>query len=194
MISQKKLRHLKAARIAGLIFLFSLIVAWSVIILSIHMTPWFDIYKNALSDMGTPDSPSRNIFNNGLIFTGIIALSLPIFASLSSRSRWGQASAGVFLLAVIHLILIGIYPEGTGPHYYVSVEFFVLKWIGALFYSIGLLSSGRKGIGALGTLLFFLFLSLAFLIHWPSIGLLEITSISLFTIWAFVTVPQALRI
>ncbi len=188
MLEQKTMHRLTV--FSGILSIIALAIAWIVIIASIHGTPWFKLTQNALSDMGREGAPARNIFNNGLIAVGLLGVSLTLLTCSSTKSRFGCFSGGVFLTAMINLVLIGVFPEGTKPHFIVSVEFFFFKWLGALFYSIALLREGLKITGTTGILLFVIFLISLPTVKWPSTGVLEVTSIGLFTLWALITVPS----
>jgi len=105
-----------------LIAIVSVIVPYIAIILSISRAPWFNIWMNALSDLGNMKHlSSAPIFNSGLAIGGYL-LGL---ASILSR---GIKLVDKILLCIagIMLILIGVLNESYGIiHFMVSVAFFL---------------------------------------------------------------------
>jgi len=163
--------------------LAAILVGWITIATAIAFNPWFSLSRNALSDLGAIGVRNAWIFNSGLIIAGVLALLYSMYLLLASRSRLGILASSIFFLSAIHLILIGLFPEGTYPHLFVSIEFFTLAGLAVLFYGIALLAERIKAIGAASILLAAAGFSGAILIPWPSIGLLEVYAICLLTIW-----------
>jgi hypothetical membrane protein len=115
----------------------TLILIWVVIIISAAFNPWFSVTGNALSDLGggnmvlnghpAPAYPS--IYNVGLIIEGIfIAMLASLFLS-KSKHKVENAGISFFIISALFLALIGIYHEGTYPHDFVSISFFILASI-----------------------------------------------------------------
>lgn len=125
------------------------------ILLAIALSPWFNFWENALSDLGV--SPVAPIFNGGLIVGGIL---IAIF----TRSLWCRLeisrplkACGFFLLfgSMIGLCCVGVFTEDYGRfHFQVSVVFFVLLLAASLVLGIGMVrvcelrSIGVVAIGA----------------------------------------------
>lgn len=91
-------------------------------------------------------------------------------------------SVGVFLVAIIHLLLIGVFPEGTKPHGFVSYEFFALMTSSLLLIGVSLIIEKLSKYGVLFIILFLVSLGGSLLIAWPSIALLELYNIILYNI------------
>jgi hypothetical membrane protein len=138
------------------------------------------VFKNALSDLGRVGLENNYVFNTGLILAALVALTyIPSLLDFF-KSRIGFMSLGIFLIAILHLLLIGVFPEGTKPHGFVSYEFFALMTISLLFIGISLIAEGMSKCGASLLLLFILSLGGSLLIKWPSIALLELYNIVLY--------------
>jgi hypothetical membrane protein len=138
------------------------------------------VFKNALSDLGRVGLENNYVFNTGLILAALVALTyIPSLLDFF-KSRIGFMSLGIFLIAILHLLLIGVFPEGTKPHGFVSYEFFALMTISLLFIGISLIAEGMSKYGASLLLLFILSLGGSLLIKWPSIALLELYNIALY--------------
>ena len=130
------------------------IVAYGAIIFAIFNAPWFNIVKNALSDLGA-NKGSDIIFNSGLIISGLLFLiySTYLFADRDGLEKTGF---GILMMSSIFLSLIGVFPEQYGNiHLYVSIIFFLTFPIGILLISIDRRSKENdKMIFALGLIVF----------------------------------------
>ncbi|MHA1505798.1 MAG: DUF998 domain-containing protein [Candidatus Asgardarchaeia archaeon] len=148
------------------------IVAFGSIGLAIYTHPWFSFTRNALSDLGAIWVPDNYIFNLGLIATGL--MGIPFFFALFYYfdGPIGKLGSIVFFIAILSLISIGLFPEGTSMHYLVSVSFFMLSLVALLMMSISLMMKSRK----LGLFLFFEMLfsaALSLIPRWPAIAIPE---------------------
>ncbi|RLI02562.1 hypothetical protein DRO30_02460 [Candidatus Bathyarchaeota archaeon] len=169
-------------RFSGII---AIIIGWVTIFLAAFLHPWFLLEKNALSDLGALNVPDNHIFNFGLMLS-----SIPIFLYglyLAKNLNKLGCTGGVFLvIASVSLFLIGLYPEGTYPHLFVSVEFFVSVLVASLIISLSLLTLGFKKHGLSGLILIWTCIILALTVPWPSIGTLEVEVLLFITIWLIV--------
>jgi len=128
--SFKKTGTTKLAGICGILLPF---VFFTGILIAISYSPWFKWTNNALSDLGVKGS-SALIFNNGLIFGGLLAFifSIGLIKILSNK-------IGAYILAIGSLALIG---AGLFPitmytlHYIMSAIFFSSLTIGLLIIGI----------------------------------------------------------
>lgn len=168
---------LKYLRYNGLL---AFVIAYVFILVSISVNPWFDLFKNALSDLGRLGLENSYIFNTGLIIAALTALTYVPSLLNFFRSKIGYMSVGVFLVAIFHLLLIGIFPEGTKPHGFVSYEFFGLMTLSLLLIGISLIVEKSSKYGIIFIALFLASLSGSSLIAWPSIALLELYNIVLY--------------
>lgn len=162
--------------------LLAFIIAYVFILASISVNPWFDLFKNALSDLGRLGLENNYIFNTGLIVAALTALTYVPSLLNFFRSKIGYMSVGVFLVAIFHLLLIGIFPEGTKPHGFVSYEFFALMTLSLLLIGVSLIVEGSSKYGIIFITLFFISLGGSLLIAWPSIALLELYNIMLYNV------------
>ncbi len=162
--------------------LLSFATAYVFIIISILINPWFNLFKNALSDLGRVGLENSYVFNTGLILAGLISLTYVPSLLNFFKSRIGCMSVGVFLVAILHLILIGVFPEGTRPHGFVSYEFFVLMTISLFLVGVSLIVERLSRYGLILIMLFLLSLIGSLSITWPSIALLELYNIVLYNV------------
>lgn len=162
--------------------LLSFTIAYVFIIISVLINPWFDFFKNALSDLGRVSLENNYVFNTGLILAGLVALTyIPSLLNFF-KSRIGYMSTGVFLVAILHLILIGVFPEDTSPHGFVSYEFFALMTISLFLVGVSLIVERLSRYGFIFIALFLLSLIGSLLIAWPSIAILELYNVVLYNV------------
>ena len=163
----------------------TLVFIWIVIIVSVIFNPWFRVTGNALSDLGGgnmalnghPAPAYPYIYNVGLM---IEAIFIAILASLFlSKSKHKVENTGIsfFIISALFLALIGIYHEGTYPHDFVSIWFFILASISYATIGISLIiNKMRFGIPITVTII--LSWILYALIPWKSVAEDEIFGIA----------------
>ncbi|AEA13531.1 hypothetical protein TUZN_2073 [Thermoproteus uzoniensis 768-20] len=154
---------------------------WLTALASISVNPWFDISRNAFSDLGGPRAAYPWIYNDGLIlaaaFLGLFSVHV-----VSSSSNKLEAVGGAYLsISAIFLALIGIYHEGTRPHVFVSTWFFIQAFLGFLIYGLGRVLVERRRIRLSYVAIFFAALAGALIVPWPSAAALEAYEIALLT-------------
>jgi len=131
----------------NLIFVFSIIAiisAWLTIFIAIHFNPWFSVTKNALSDLGGGNMINNNhpaplypyIYNYGMIITGFFLFLFSSMVIMNSKNKIEITGSSFFMISGLFLALIGIYHEGTYPHDFVSIWFFILASIS--YFAIGI--------------------------------------------------------
>jgi len=94
------------------------VVAYPFIIVSILLSPWFNFYDNALSDLGnmTLNGPVALVYNSGLVLSGALVASFAFLVSVKNRS-WKYLCWSILLtVAGADLALIGIFPEDAGEN------------------------------------------------------------------------------
>jgi len=139
------------------------------IITSIVLSPWFDLYENALSDLG---SISRNgyiayIFNLGLIISGSLVSLFALILSNLKRSWKFLIWTTLLLINAINLALIGVFNEDAGGiHGIISIVFFVTTIAIMFVYSYLSWPLNCPRIGALA-LLFGLASVFIWFVKWP---------------------------
>ncbi|MEM0053063.1 MAG: DUF998 domain-containing protein [Nitrososphaeria archaeon] len=171
----------------------ALISAWITIICAIIVNPWFNLYENALSDLGAINLETNYIFNYGLIITGILFGVYSSSLEKITKNRISAIASGISLIAAAHLIMIAIFPSGTEPHRFVSLEFFLLVAITIFFMTIAFYVDREKGYGSLSITIFLTGILGSALIEWPSTALLEIYNIILITLWAILITHYCIR-
>lgn len=153
--------------------------------ISMSLNPWFSIARNALSDMGAIGVKYAWVFNSGLIISGALAFLYSAYLLLTLRSKLELLASSIMLLASIHLILIGLFPEGTYPHFFVSIEFFTLMGVSMLLFGAAFTRGGARRYGICFAAMAIVGFLAAILGPWPSTGSLEVFEISLMTAWVF---------
>ncbi len=136
----------------------TMLLIWIVIAVSSAFNPWFGITHNALSDLGGGNLINNGhpaplypwIYNVGLMIEGILIAILSSFFILRTRNTIEIVGSSFFIISGLFLALIGIYHEGTYPHDFVSIWFFILATISytAIGFSIILINI-KTGISLL---------------------------------------------
>ncbi|MGB9784306.1 MAG: DUF998 domain-containing protein [Fervidicoccaceae archaeon] len=157
--------------------ILTFIVAFFGIALSIYLNPWFSITKNALSDLGRVGLEKSYIFNWTLIISSILALLYSFHLSSAIPGKLGCIGVGIYIVGAFSLMGIGLFPEGTGPHYFVSLEFFILMSASLLIFGVSLARHGKKSYGYALIGLFLLSFLGSYFIAWPSVAMLELYNI-----------------
>lgn len=171
-------------RIIGLFALVAIIAAWVTILLSMLLNPWFSVTSGALSDLGGGDlilnshpSPADPwVYNYGLILTGIF---IAVFAAVSIKAvdnKVENAGLSFFIISGLFLALFGIYHEGTYPHDFVSIWFFILSSFSFLTVGISLIFKAPR-YGAFMILFLISAWIVYYLVNWQSTAENEIFGI-----------------
>ena len=164
------IRHLKYSGIAGVV-VYWLFVAWS-----ISRNPWFSFWKNALSDLGSPEMAMASwIYNYGLIATAVFIVAFSVYLVLSAGNKLQTTGGAYISISAIFLALIGVFHAGTRPHSFVSTYFFVPFFLGMLLYGAG----SKETAIRYGSILLFALAVLGTLVNWPSVALIETYEIAL---------------
>lgn len=109
-------------------------IALVCIIVAILLSPGFDWFVNALSDLGhytrTDLGPYKLIgaivFNGGLIITGLLMLYYTLWFLKRSTDMATKIGILPLVISLCFLVCIGIFSENFGDlHYWVSVGFFL---------------------------------------------------------------------
>lgn len=98
------------------------IISLATILLAVAMSPWFNIYDNALSDLGHAiRSQAAPVFNAGLVFGGVSAYTVAVLSSSAKK-----VYRVIMACTAVALILVGVFDEVYGRlHFAVSVLFFL---------------------------------------------------------------------
>ncbi len=156
----------------------AVVIAWIVIGASWYMNRnWFVFTRDAFSDLGSEHSCCPGLYNYGLILTGLVIIVYGYCLYHLAKAKLEVLGAGYVGLAGVFLGLIGVFPEGTRPHVFVSTWFFIQMDLGLIFQSIGFYIRTRRGEGLWGAVLSILAFPVAILvgltIGWPSAAVLE---------------------
>ena len=115
---------------------------------------WWSITDNAISDMGRVGLRHNWVMNSALIIAAILGIYYASGLLMELKSSLQKLGAGIFILGLFSLMAIGLFPEGTSPHYYVSWAFFVMAGLGMLITGIGFYMKGDRNFGAFTAALF----------------------------------------
>jgi len=157
-------------RIVGIV---AALVAYPFILASIALSPWFNVYSNALSDLGNTvtNGSVGYVYNAGLVLTGVFVLA---FAVLMLRASPGLKLAVwtvPLMIAAFDLALVGIFSENTGSiHGVVSEIFFVMIVVTMLAFSYVSWPLGSPRIGAVA-LVFGILSAFIWFTKWPWTGI-----------------------
>lgn len=166
------------------------IVAFSVIGTAILTHPWFSFRQNALSDLGNPDVEMNWIFNSGLILGGLLGLlfAMDLIGRVSGAERFG---AVILALAMISLVMIGVFPEGTSLHFPSAISFYLLSAAAmTVFGAIWTLSSAERWLGVLSLILVIAGITIATIPDWDGIAIPETAGAVIIFIWVYMLIWQ----
>jgi hypothetical membrane protein len=200
------LEFLISSRFSGLCGIIGPLIALIGIAIAIWVSPWFNWFDNALSDLGHPSmlggsngvpgfNPAAPIFNTSLILTGFITLILTVWLirhQVFEGSIIGVIAAILLTISQFFLVGIGVFHEGFGyTHFIVSVGFFVTLLIAGLIYGVRLMQ--EKHLRLIGIVAFILALSSALiwvayyltLLPFTGVAIPEIISAVTAMLWVF---------
>ena len=146
--------------------------------LAASSNPWWDFFKDAFSDLGSPRAVNPWIFNAGLMIMGAILLLYSIGILWSADSKLEGFACGMLFVSGIFLFLIGYFPEGTKPHTFVSTWFYLQSFMASTLLGVALLVKREIWWGftllVLGASPLPLGLLIEQLIGWPSVAAEEL--------------------
>ena len=127
------------------------LAAYPFILASIALSPWFNIYNNALSDLGNTVTNGQvgYVYDAGLVVAGALVLIFAVLLSKESRDRRTLVWAIPLMVAAFDLAMVGVFSENTGHiHGVVSEIFFLTIVVAMLAYSYVSWPLGSPRIGA----------------------------------------------
>lgn len=139
-----------ALRAPILYFTLSIAIPLLSILVAAVLSNWFSLVDNALSDLGHATRSSvAPLFNTGLSLGGLM-IAIGGVKYLGSVSR----KLSILMCATGYsLILVAVFDEVYGAlHFYVSVLFFVLLFITAVYYAIALSRNRRLQLATIALL------------------------------------------
>ena len=138
---------------------------------------WFVFTRNAFSDLGGPRSCCPGVFNYGLMVTGVLVVAFGVCLVAASRGKLETVGASYLALSGVFLALIGVFPETTEPHRFVSVWFFLQMDVALLMMALAAWreTGSRAALAAVAaTALAYPLAGLVQLtVGWPSVATLE---------------------
>jgi len=171
-------KHLRNTGIMGFIG------GWLVILVSISRNNWFVFTENAFSDLGNPGANDPWIFNYGMMVTGLLIALYGGYLIKVSFNKKGTVGGASTIITGVFLTLIGIFPEGSKHHSFVSICFFTQGVLTVLIWGLALYRDEhlkREGVIFLVLSIFGTFA--AFLVPWPSPAVAEAYMILILNIW-----------
>lgn len=155
----------------------AVVVAYSSITAAILLSPWFNWFNNALSDLGNTSNPKNLstgasvVFDSGLVLSGLMAALFCFFLSKDEWYSWKYLCWTVPLfLSSVDLAAIGIFNESFGNiHLAVSVIFFFFTALALLIYSYMSFPLGTPKTGAIALALGVL-CAVVWVVRWPWVG------------------------
>ncbi|MEB3758303.1 MAG: DUF998 domain-containing protein [Desulfurococcales archaeon] len=150
------------------------LLAWIVIGIAWKMNPWFNVLEDAYSDLGGQHATDPWIYNYGLVTVGVLMAFYGALLACWARGKLGVIGASYLALAGVFLVLIGVFHEGTRPHTFVSIWFFIQADI-ALILLGGEFRDKPLGLTVLlsSLLAFPVAIAVGATVGWPSTAVLE---------------------
>jgi hypothetical membrane protein len=161
--------------------------AYPFILASIALSPWFNIYDNALSDLGNTatNGPVGYVYNIGLILAGALVFIFAVQLLRAGANPTVALWTIPLMVASFDLALVGVFSENTGSiHGVVSEIFFVTIVITMLAFSYVSWPRGSPRIGAVA-LSFGILSSLIWFVKWPwpGVAIQEATTSGMTALW-----------
>ena len=123
------------------------LIAYSGILTAIYVNrSWWRLTDNAISDLGKVGLQYNWLLNIPLILTAVLTIYYAVGMLGRARNKVEKAGILAMIAGFVFLALIGIFPEGTSPHYYVSWGFFLTTGVGLLMVGVGMGIEGDRKI------------------------------------------------
>jgi hypothetical membrane protein len=126
------------------------VYAWVTILISAWVNPWWNWTSSALSYLGSPEATDPWIYNYiAMVPTGILFTLFAVYLINDSRNRIQKLGSIFLTLGGISLVFVGIFHETAGGpgyetlHVLFSALFFLLAFLAALTWGIGLAWEGK---------------------------------------------------
>ncbi len=123
---------------------------------------------NDLSDLGAASVENSEIFNWGMMLTGVLGMFFGFGLINYFKNMISRIGSGVLIVGMVFLILVGVYPIETSLHSTVAVLFFGVTALGIFLIGIG--ESLERN--ASGFITVFVVLVLIPVVWWSSINYL----------------------
>lgn len=168
--------------------ILSIIVPSAFIIASVMGNPWFSIMKNAFSDLGAVTANMQWVFNIGLIVSAAVVFAFAIGLIEISENKVQVTGSAFLVMTAIFLAMIGVFYEGTSPHFLFSVLFFAEAALSVLVWGLGLLVQRSYVPGTAMVAMSLAGAVISVTVKFPSIALLEAFGIIIMFVWVIMMV------
>lgn len=112
------------------------------------LSPTFTWTGSDLSALGAYGVSTAWLFNGGLAVGGVTSLPYSVWAFKSGHNRVEQIGVVLFVLAVMALVAVGVFPAGTPQHFPAAISFYLLLSLTLWTYGIGNLVAKKPWLGA----------------------------------------------
>ncbi len=149
------------------------LAAYPFILASAALSPWFNLYNNALSDLGNTVSNGQvgYVYDVGLVVAGVMIVVFALLLSRGAHDRRVLVWTIPLIVAAFDLAMVGVFSENTGHiHGVVSEVFFLMIVVTMLAFSYVSWPLGSPRIGAIA-LLFGILSAIIWFVTWPWAGI-----------------------
>ncbi len=139
-------------RIAGWCGVVGPVVATVMLFHAIRISPWFSWERNSLSDLAGPAAGgSAPWFTASVILQGLLmAITILGLWLWVGPGRLAAASSSVLLVSSVAVLLVGVFPKGSGgPHFVVAATYFLTAPLGLAGMGLTMWRKGKRLQGAL---------------------------------------------
>ena len=150
--------------------------------------PWFSFSANALSDLGALGVRDNWIFCAGLILSGLLALLFSYYLLSISDGMGEKAGSSLFFAASVFLALIGIFPEGTAPHFAISLSFYILGAASIAVFGTVLIIEKNGIYGSISLLILISAFCMVLIPKWSAIAIPETIGASAISAWVYLMI------
>ncbi len=159
--------------------------------IAVHPKWWWT--HNALSDLGAIWAKMNYLYNSTMIVGGALGAIGSYGITKRARNVLGISSGILLGLSFIWLLLIGVFPEGTSPHFTLSWAFFLTGFVAIILYGFSAIIADepKYGIFSVSIASFGWFFAMAF--HWSGTAIKEIIGAFVIAIWYLVTSYRYLK-
>ena len=177
-------RLLRRLEVLGVV---AALAAYPFILASIALSPWFNVYNNALSDLGNTVSNGAvgYVYDAGLVVAGAMVFAFSAVLSRESRDKRTMVWTVPLMVAAVDLAMVGVFSENTGHiHGVVSEVFFLMIVVTMLAYSYVSWPLESPRIGAVA-LVFGILSALVWFISWPwnGVAIQEAATSGMTAVW-----------
>ncbi len=177
-------RLLRRLEVLGVV---AALAAYPFILASIALSPWFNVYNNALSDLGNTVSNGAvgYVYDAGLVVAGAMVFAFSAVLSRESRDKRTMVWTVPLMVAAVDLAMVGVFSENTGHiHGVVSEVFFLMIVVTMLAYSYVSWPLESPRVGAVA-LVFGILSAVVWFISWPwnGVAIQEAATSGMTAVW-----------